>query len=81
MNDKSIFRSPRSIISLILVICYGAGLLCMLLNAFPIGLALWSISTIGGLAVMYHLRVEENKKAEAERLRKIAENDGDESCE
>ena len=58
-------------------------ILCIVLIAFPIGLALWAVSLVGGLAVLYRIRAEENKAAEAERLRKAAEGeDGDdEACE
>lgn len=81
MKNKQSLRRVRNVICLLLVACYVAGMLCMLLNAFPIGLALWVISTAGGLAVMYHIKIEENKIAEAERLKKAAEGSEDEPCE
>ena len=56
-------------------------MVCMVVNAFPIGLALWAISLVGGLAVLYRIRVEENKAAEAERLKKVGEDGDDEACE
>ena len=77
------YRRAKSILCIVLIVCYTVGMVCMFVNAFPIGLALWAVSLVGGLAVLYRIRVEENKAAEAERLRKAAEGeDGDdEACE
>ena len=77
------YRRAKSILCIVLIVCYAVGMICMFVNAFPIGLALWAVSLVGGLAVLYRIRVEENKAAEAERLRKTAEGeDGDdETCE
>lgn len=71
----------RSILCIVLVACYAIGMACMLLNAFPIGLMLWVISTVGGLAMLYHIKEKERKAAEAERLKKESESGDDKACE
>lgn len=78
MNNN---HRARSILCLVLVACYAVGMACMLLNAFPIGLALWAVSTVGGLAVLYHIKDKERRAAEAERLKKESEAGDDEACE
>lgn len=59
MNKQRI----RNIICIALVVCYIAGLLCMFLNALAAGLALWALSTIGGVAALFHIRNAEEKTA------------------
>lgn len=71
----------RSILCLVLVACYVVGMACMLLNAFSLGLILWVVSTVGGLAVLYHIKDRERRAAEAERLKKESERGEDEACE
>lgn len=71
----------RSILCIVLVALYVIGMACMLLNAFSIGLALWVVSTVGGIAVLYHIKDKERRAAEAERIKKESESGDDESCE
>lgn len=71
----------RSILCLVLVAFYAVGMACMLLNAFSIGLIFWVVSTIGGLAMLYHIKDKERRVAEAERLKKESESGDDEECE
>ena len=75
------YRRAKSILCIVLIVCYAVGMVCMFVNAFPIGLALWAVSLVGGLAVLYRIRVEKNKAAEAERLKKAGEDGDDEACE
>lgn len=80
MNENKSLKI-RNILSIALVVLYAAGMLCMFLNAMQLGLLLWTLSTAGGLAVMYRLKAEEKKAAEAERLRKAAEGEDEKPCE
>ena len=57
------YRRAKSILCIVLIVCYAVGMVCMFVNAFPIGLALWAVSLVGGLAVLYRIHVEENKAA------------------
>ena len=66
MKSKNTLTSPRSLLCIGLVICYAAGMVCMLLDAFPIGLMLWAISTVGGLGALHWIRVSEEKTQESE---------------
>lgn len=75
------FKNARSILCIVLVVCYVVGMLYMLFGAFPIGLLLWVLSTVGGIAVLYSIRNAERKAAEAERLKKAAEGEDEETCE
>ncbi len=63
--------NKRNIICIVLVICYFAGLICMFVNQLGIGLALWALSTVGGMAALYHIRNAEEKEA----AKKQAEDD------
>lgn len=53
----------RNIVCIALVVLYVAGLLCMFLNQLGAGIALWAISTVGGMAALYHIRNAEEKEA------------------
>ena len=69
---KKDYKRIRAIICLVLVICYAIGMLCMFIDAFAIGVALWAVSLVGGFAVLYSIKTAERKAAEAERIRKEA---------
>lgn len=68
----------RSALCIALVALYIVGLLCMFLNALGAGLALWVISTIGGIAALYHIRNREEKEA---FQRSHAEDEDEKPCE
>ena len=53
----------RNIVCIVLVALYAIGLVCMFLNAFGVGLALWVASTVGGMAALFHIRNKEEKDA------------------
>ena len=53
----------RNVLCIVLVALYAVGLLCMFLNAFGVGLALWVASTVGGMAALFHIRNKEEKDA------------------
>lgn len=57
----------RSILSLILVALYAAGLIAMLASSVQLALILWVVSTLGGIGLLYWIHTEnERRKAEAE---------------
>ncbi|MGN0803175.1 MAG: hypothetical protein ACI4MF_11320 [Candidatus Faecivicinus sp.] len=76
MNKQRI----RNVICIVLVVCYVSGLLCMFLNALEAGLALWVVSTVGGMVALFHIRNGEEKAAAKEAARK-AEKEDDPPCE
>ena len=78
--DKNRATRLRSILCIALAGSYLAGILCMFLNAFPIGVALWVVSTVGGFAMLYHIRNKEEKEAAAREAEKNKDGD-DETCE
>ena len=75
------YKRVRSIVCLALIACYVIGMLCMFIDAFPIGVALWAVSLVGGLAVLYSIKNAERKAEEEERLKKAAEGGDEEACE
>ena len=78
---KKDYRRVKSIVCIALIVCYVVGMLCMFIDAFAFGVALWAVSLAGGLAVLYGVRNEERKAAELERLEKVAKGGEDETCE
>lgn len=78
--NKNRTAQLRNILCLVLAGSYIVGLVCMFLNAFPIGVALWVVSTVGGLAMLYHIRSKEEKEAAAREAEKNEDGD-DEACE
>lgn len=78
---KKDFKRARSVLCIVLIACYVIGMLCMFIDALPIGLSLWTISLVGSLAVLYKIKIDENKAAEDECLRKAAEGSDDEDGE
>lgn len=78
---KNNTKRIKSIVCIILIACYAIGMLCMFIDAFAFGVALWAVSLVGGLAVLYGVRNEERKAAERERLEKAAKGGDDEPCE
>ena len=56
-------RYIRSIVCIVLIVLYIAGLLCMFFSAPSQGIALWVLSTVGGLFALYYIRSKEEKDA------------------
>lgn len=63
-------RLLRSLLCIVMVVLYAAGLLCFFLSALEAGFALWAISTVGGFLLLYFIRerdeTADQKKAEDE---------------
>ena len=71
--------TPKGILGLILVLFYAAGMLCLILNAVPAGMLLWTVSLLGSCAYLYHFK--RDQQAEAERLRRAANGEDESQCE
>ena len=67
MMDKraNAIRKLRSVVALLLVAAYVAGLIAMLASQVKLALILWVISTLGGIGLLYWIR-QCRKDAEAE---------------
>jgi len=61
-NDK--MKKLRAIACFVLIAAYLAGFVLMFLDMMSQGLALWVLSTFGGIAILYFKR----KRDEAEEL-------------
>jgi len=61
-NDK--MKKLRTIACFVLIAAYLAGFVLMFLDMMSQGLALWVLSTFGGIAILYFKR----KRDEAEEL-------------
>lgn len=78
--NKQLFTA-KGILGLILILFYAAGMLCLILNAVPAGMLLWTVSLLGSCAYLYYFKVKRDRQAEAERLRRAAGGEDDSSCE
>lgn len=58
-------RQIRKVICLILVGMYLVGLVMMIAAAFQMGLILWVVSTLGGIALLFWMRAMEKRAADA----------------
>ena len=73
--------TPKGILGLILVLFYAAGMLCLILNAVPAGMLLWTVSLLGSCAYLDHFKRKRDQQAEAERLRRAANGEDESQCE
>lgn len=76
--NKQLF-SAKSILCMVLVLLYAAGMVCLILNQVEIGMLLWTLSLLGSAAVLYHFKRKRDQAAEAERLRRAAEGEPEEN--
>ncbi len=76
-NRINQLKSLKNIVCIVLVIFYIAGMLCMFLNNFPLGFPLFTLSTLGGMGVLYYIKRQEEKAA----LEKLAKENGDDTHE
>ena len=68
--NTSLARRVRVALSLILVALYVVGLIMMFASAFETGLALWVISTLGGIGLLYWIRTMDKRREDAEKIAK-----------
>lgn len=57
----------KSILCLVLILLYAAGMICLILNAFTLGMFLWTVSLLGSIAVLYIHRVNKEREEEAQK--------------
>jgi len=68
-NDRTgLRRRLRTVLSLLLVGLYAAGLVAMLAGGFQAGLYLWGISTLGGIGLLYWVRTRERREEDADKI-------------
>ncbi|MBE5808459.1 MAG: hypothetical protein E7317_08980 [Clostridiales bacterium] len=60
-------RTFKAVVCGILVVLYLAGMLLLILGNVSAGVSLWSISTIGGLFVLWYLKSTDSRADEAEK--------------
>lgn len=77
--NKQLF-SAKSILCIVLILMYAAGMVCLILNKVELGMLLWTISLLGSLAVLYHFKRKRDQAAEAERLRRAANGESEEDA-
>ena len=73
MENRKLPRGLRTAVALILVALYAAGLVAMLCAQVRLAAILWVVSTLGGIGLLYWLKVQRERqeadakaKAEAE---------------
>ena len=78
--NKKLF-TPKSILCMILIVLYFAGLVSMMLGASSVGMLLWTISILGSLAFLYIERRKREQEAELKRIQNQGKPEDDKSCE
>ena len=69
MMDKraNTIRKLRSVVALLLVAAYVAGLIAMLASQVKLALILWVVSTLGGIGLLYWLKTLKERAEAAEK--------------
>ena len=69
MMDKraNTIRKLRSVVALLLVAAYVAGLIAMLASQVKLALILWVVSTLGGIGLLYWLKTLKKRAEAAEK--------------
>ncbi|MGJ4850535.1 hypothetical protein ACH6CV_09820 [Bacillota bacterium Meth-B3] len=57
-------RTVKTVVGLVLVACYAAGLVALFMKQTAPGLMLWVISTAGGMGLLWYLRRREREAAD-----------------
>jgi len=71
-------NTGKKVLCIAIVLCYAAGLACMLLSNMAAGLILWTVSTLGGGSLLAHWRHQREAKELAEEVgARGRETDGD----
>lgn len=58
----------RSVLAILLVALYAAGLIAMFMGSVRAGLILWTVSTLGGIALLFWLRELKKRAEDAEKI-------------
>ena len=64
---EALVRRVRSVVALVLVGLYAAGLVAMLMSNVSLGSILWVISTLGGIGLLYWIHTVNKRKEDAEK--------------
>ena len=65
--QKNVLRTLRTVVALLLIAAYIAGLIAMLTSNVQLGLILWVVSTLGGIGMLYWLRTAEKNREAREK--------------
>ncbi|MBR2571301.1 MAG: hypothetical protein IKE30_04155 [Clostridia bacterium] len=55
-------QNARTITGISIITLYAAGLIALVLGQARLGLFLWVVSTVGGMAWLYYLRLKKEKE-------------------
>ena len=67
-EQKKMRTLLRSITCFIIILCCPLGLILMLLNKLEIGIALWVLSTLAGIGLLYIKRTNDKKEEDLRRM-------------
>ncbi len=62
--NKKLF-TPKSILCMVLILLYAAGMLCLIFNAVSVGMFLWTVSLLGSIAVLYINHCKRERESES----------------
>lgn len=65
-KGDALARRVRAVLALVLVALYAAGLIAMLASNVQLGSILWTVSTLGGIGLLYWLHTLK-KREEADK--------------
>ena len=65
---EALTRKLRTILSILMIALYVAGLIAMFARNFQLGLYLWVISTVGGIALLYWIKTMDRRREDAEKI-------------
>lgn len=63
-------RIIRTVLSVLLIGMYIAGLIAMFARQARLGIYLWVISTLGGIGLLYWIHVMNRREEDAEKIRR-----------
>ena len=64
-NREALARRVRSVVALVLVGLYVAGLIAMLAGNVSLASILWVVSTLGGIGLLYWLHTQKKREEDA----------------
>lgn len=66
-KENAAARRLRSIVAILLVVLYAAGLVAMLTSRVQVALILWVVSTLGGIGLLYWIHTMNKRREDAEK--------------
>lgn len=67
-KENAAARRLRSIVAILLVVLYAAGLVAMLTSRVQVALILWVVSTLGGIGLLYWIHTMNKRREDAEKF-------------